>query len=351
MTVYFYHTQDIQYILKRMEEGAFPSHFLYGATHLKDHGIDVVWHPSDISLSGWRRMVRTTWKVLTCQQHFDALYATHYTGIEPLIFLRALHLFRKPIVIWHHQPIITPKQRWREWLGRLFYRGIDEMFFFSEKLIQDSMKSTKARTERMHLAHWGADLELYDRIMQQDGTARRQGFISTGKEKRDMTTLVTAFNSTEAPLRIFLNPTNGSFSYEKLFEELYTKDNIEVNFSNRLVPYELAREVNRSACVVICCQKTKYTVGLTTVVEALALGLPIICSRNPQIPVDFEKEGCGIAVDYYDTEGWVKAIDFIRSHPEEARTMGQRGRQLAVQLYNDCHCAEEVARVLQSVME
>ena len=161
MTVYFYHTQDIQYILKRMEEGAFPSHFLYGATHLKDHGIDVVWHPSDISLSGWRRMVRTTWKVLTCQQHFDALYATHYTGIEPLIFLRALHLFRKPIVIWHHQPIITPKQRWREWLGRLFYRGIDEMFFFSEKLIQDSMKSTKARTERMHLAHWGADLELY----------------------------------------------------------------------------------------------------------------------------------------------------------------------------------------------
>ena len=168
MKVYFYHTQDIQYILQRMEEGAFPSHFLYGATHLKEHGIEVIWHPSDIRLSGWRRMLRTTWKVLTCRERFDAVFATHYTGIEPLIFLRALRLFRKPIVIWHHQPIITPRQHWREWLGRLFYKGIDQMFFFSQKLINDSLSSPKARPERMHLGHWGADLELYDRIMHED---------------------------------------------------------------------------------------------------------------------------------------------------------------------------------------
>ena len=29
-----------------MSEGEFPSHFLYGACHLGDHGIDVVWHRS-----------------------------------------------------------------------------------------------------------------------------------------------------------------------------------------------------------------------------------------------------------------------------------------------------------------
>lgn len=352
MKVYFYHTQDIQYILQRMEEGAFPSHFLYGATHLREHGIEVIWHPSDIRLSGWRRMLRTTWKVLTCRERFDAVFATHYTGIEPLIFLRALRLFHKPIVIWHHQPIITPRQHWREWLGRLFYKGIDQMFFFSEKLINDSLSSPKARPERMHLGHWGADLELYDRIMHEDGTDARQGFISTGKEKRDMPTLVAAFNETGAPLDIYLNPTNGDFSYEQLFKTLETKENIRVTFSNRLVPYELARKVNRAACVVICCQKTKYTVGLTTVVEALALGLPIICSRNPQIPVDFDKEGCGISVEYNDTEGWIRAIRYIQEHPEEAREMGRRGRRLAEQFFNDRRCAEEVAAVLrQSILK
>ena len=44
MKVYFYHTQNIQYCLRRMAEGEFPSHFLYGACHLADNGIDVVYH-------------------------------------------------------------------------------------------------------------------------------------------------------------------------------------------------------------------------------------------------------------------------------------------------------------------
>jgi len=133
MRVYFYHTQDIQHILSEIGEGRFPSHFLYGATHLKDHGIDVVWHQSRIRYSRIKRMLYTTWQILKNYRGIDAVYATHYTGIEPVIFLRALNLFRKPIVIWHHQPIITPKSRMREILGKLFYKGIDEMFFFSQK--------------------------------------------------------------------------------------------------------------------------------------------------------------------------------------------------------------------------
>ena len=46
MKVYFYHTQNIQYCLSRMQQGEFPSHFLYGACHLSSSGIDVVYHRS-----------------------------------------------------------------------------------------------------------------------------------------------------------------------------------------------------------------------------------------------------------------------------------------------------------------
>ncbi len=42
MKVYFYHTQDIQRIMREWGEGRFPGHYLYGATQLGDHGIDVV---------------------------------------------------------------------------------------------------------------------------------------------------------------------------------------------------------------------------------------------------------------------------------------------------------------------
>ena len=84
-------------------------------------------------------------------------------------------------------------------------------------------------------------------------------------------------------------------------------------------------------------------------VEALALGLPILISRNPQIPIDFDKEGCGISIPYYDVEGWQMAIQYVEQHPEEAFKMGRKGRLLADEQYNDKKCANEVASVLLSL--
>ena len=344
MRAYFYHTQNIQYILEKMEKGEFPAHFLYGATKLCDHGIDVIWHKSLVSTSRFRQMMHNLWQMVFVHHNYDVIYATHYQGIEPLIFLRALGLFRRRIVIWHHQPVVVARNAWRNWLGKLFYRGIDDMFFFSQKLIDDSVRAQKANPLKFHLGHWGADLEMYDRVTAEK--CERHGFVSTGKEKRDMTTLVRAFNETGAPLNIYLNTKNGSFSYKQLFETIEVKDNIHVEFPDKLMPYELSKEVNKAQCVVICCKETTYTVGLTTVVEALAMGIPMICSHNPQIPMDIDGEGCGITVPYGDVEGWKRAITYIQEHPDEAAAMGRRGRRLAETTYNDTICAAEVAQVL-----
>ncbi len=347
MRIYFYHTEDIQYIYGEWEKGCFPGHLLYGATHLKELGISMIMHKHKEGGGRLMSALYVLWQILKNYSKIDAVYATHYKYLELVIFLRALGLFRKPIVIWHHQPIITPKKRWREWLGRLFYRGIDDMFFFSQKLYDDSLQTRKARPERMHVAHWGADLDYYDRIMTDYPIDHHEGFISTGRERRDMKTLVAAFNQTEAMLDIYLNKSNCGIDYEQMFKDMKVNDNVKVHFMSGYQQANLSATVYHSACVVICCLETKYTVGLTTVVEALAFGLPIICSRNPQIPVDFDKEGCGISVAYYDEGGWVNAIRYIQEHPDEAKEMGKRARQLAERIYNDRHCAEEVAQVLK----
>ena len=79
--------------------------------------------------------------------------------------------------------------------------------------------------------------------------------------------------------------------------------------------------------------------------------MPILCSRNPQFPVDVDREGCGISIPYYNKEGWIEAITYAQTHAEEMAEMGKRGRKLAERLYNDRYCAEEVARVLHGVMQ
>lgn len=363
MHVYFYHTQNIQYCLDRMKDGEFPSHFLYGACHLKDNGIGVVWHRSPKkALSRIATAISTAWRVLTCREKYDAVYATHYKGLELVVLLRALRLFRKPIIVWHHQPIVTSKSRLRELGGRLFYHGFDRMIFFSQKLVDDSLKSRKADPRRMVVGHWGADLDFYDRISRSVAEARQASaheggaeapvFIATGKEQRDQPTLIEAFRNTPHHLILYIginaDPSIPNPNLDAV-RRCHPSANVKVVEICGLLPYEIACEVAKASCVVICCKETRYTAGLTTVVEALALGLPIICSRNPQIPVDFSRDGCGISVPYGDVEGWQRAVDYIATHPEEARRMGEKGRQIAERTFNDKRCAREIAEVIKSV--
>ena len=350
MKVYFYHTQNIQYCLSRMQQGEFPSHFLYGACHLSSSGIDVVYHRSPSKeMSRLKTALYTAWQVLTCREHIDAVYATHYKGLELLILLRAIGIFRKPIVVWHHQPIVTPKSKLREWGGLLFYRGMDRLIFFSQKLVDDSLHSPKANPKRMVVGHWGADLDFYDRMRNQEKDARFV-FIATGKEQRDQHTLIETFNRTGLPLKLYIginpDPTVPNPNLDAV-RSYKPAANIDVREICGLLPYEIALDVAKAQCVAICCKHTRYTAGLTTVVEALALGLPMVCSRNPQIPIDFDREGCGISVEYGDVEGWQRATSYLASHPDEARRMGERGRQIAEERFNDRQCASEVAAVLK----
>lgn len=347
MKVYFYHTQDLNMIQKKWKEGRFPGHFLYGATHLPQYGVDVIMHKHKAISSRFSLMLYVTRKILTCHEHFDAIYATHFNGLELIITLRALHLYRKPIIIWHHQPIVKSDSSMREMFARLFYKGIDHMFFFSERLIEESLKSEKANEERMQVCHWGADLENYDRIMADNADVEPHGYISTGKEKRDMPTLIRAFSATGQELSIFVAYNACGDNYLEILNDLRPSSNVQVNFIKGLIPNELALKVWQSKCVVICCQETNYTVGLTTLVEALALGKPVICTRNTAFPIDIDKEGIGISVSYYDSVGWEKAIRHMTANPEEAEEMGKRARKLAEKIYNLDNCTKEVAEAIK----
>jgi glycosyltransferase involved in cell wall biosynthesis len=213
------------------------------------------------------------------------------------------------------------------------------MIFFSEKLMQDSMLSKKADPSRMSMVHWGADLDYYDNL-QNDGLHPIQ-FISTGKELRDFETLLKAFQETGLPLTLYAEKKRKAY-----FEALHPAENIELHYGDRPIPHEIALKVAQSRCVCICCQKSNYTVGLTTVVEALALGLPILCTHNPQMPIDIETEGCGFWIEAKDVEGWKERLRYIADHTEEAQMMGRKGRALAEQYYNVRQCGKEVANII-----
>lgn len=234
----------------------------------------------------------------------------------------------------------------KEAISRFFYRGIDHMFLFSRKLIQDSIATHKVPEHKLELIHWGPDLAFYDHLLKELPAEPREGFISTGKENRDLKTMLQAFSQTDESLEVFIAEECGNLNYKKIADNLTQTDNICIHYTEGVIPYELAKKVARKKAIVICCLDFPYTVGLTTLVEAYALGIPVVCSKNPNFEIDIDKEGIGIAVEYGDVEGWVKAIRCLSTHPEKAREMGENARQLGEKRFNLEIFSKEIAQRL-----
>ena len=110
----------------------------------------------------------------------------------------------------------------------------------------------------------------------------------------------------------------------------------------------LAQRTAECRCVMIPLMKDhiNYCVGLTSIIEAMAMGKPIISSPNPYSPVDITKEKIGLVAD--SEEEWVAAIKYMQDHPAEAEAMGQRARRLAEEYYNVNSTAKLLDEVLQS---
>lgn len=349
MKIYYYHTRPVTPALEEWKEHLHPGHILYGLPLLPRNGVECILHTYRPSKSRLGLICRTTFDILRCREPYQVLYGTSFLGLELIILLRALGLYRKPIAIWHHTAVRTSGSSWKERLSRFFYKGIDRMFLFSRKLIADSVATGKVDADKLQLIHWGPDLAFYDHLLADMPPLRRSGFISTGKENRDVDTLLQAFCATTEELDLYIAPANGPMNYRQTIEGFCLPDSVRVHYTEGIIPHLLAQRVAQKQCIVICCLDFPYTVGLTTLVEAFALGIPVICSRNPNFEIDIDREGVGITVAYGDTKGWIEAIHYIASHPEEARRMGKNARRLAEERFNLELFSHEIAESLRNL--
>lgn len=78
--------------------------------------------------------------------------------------------------------------------------------------------------------------------------------------------------------------------------------------------------------------------------EAMAMELPIISSDLSDVPAILE--GCGYVVPAEDSPALRAKIEYVLTHPEEAREMGRRARQRVIERYS----WEVMDGILQGVM-
>ena len=237
-----------------------------------------------------------------------------------LLFAKILCLYRiKTCGVLHY----TPK-------NKLSYRLIfsfvfSKVYFHSPKNMSECIADNIIDKSKCELLNWGADISYLDKLEFEEVCEDNRYFISTGLENRDLDFLVDAFREIDYCLDIYC--------YESMLNTDNLPRNIRVHFINpdKLTHFYTAIKTKNALAVIVPLNKAglKYCTGHTSIVEAMALSVPVIVTDNPYHPIDVEKEGIGFKYKYGNRKSFLHALCAMASESEKAREMGQRGRILA----------------------
>lgn len=325
-----------------------PDHHLYGLNHFRNRGYEVKIVPFRSSKS-WQRLGR----ILQCsplplgsldQQAWtlnhlekgDIIYSPCQTQSQILCLARRLGVLNTPVVCVAHHPLHRGKlaNLRRPYFDQVV-RGCDWYPALSAA-VSNQIISAGGRSFPLT---WGPDIQYY-RPSGEIGV----GVIAAGRTGRDFRTFAEgacradiaaeivclegdAHNLEGLPnIRLNVQPINGYMSYPRLME-LYSRA--------RVMAIPLLQGLSLS--------------GLTSLVDALGMGKPVICTRHPLIDLDIEKEGIGLWVEPGDVVGWSRALSFFKHHPEDARAMGMRGRALVEAGFNSNSFANQIMGLFEQI--
>lgn len=83
-----------------------------------------------------------------------------------------------------------------------------------------------------------------------------------------------------------------------------------------------------------------------TVIEAMACGLPVVSTNVNALPEIVREGETGLVVEPNDPAALADAIVRLCEHPEEARSMGQRGATLAAEMFDPPDNARRLADII-----
>ena len=66
----------------------------------------------------------------------------------------------------------------------------------------------------------------------------------------------------------------------------------------------------------------------------MAYGIPVLCSNFPNLREIVEGAECGLCVDSNNGAEAAEAVRYLWEHPDQARQMGENGRESARTTYN-----------------
>ncbi len=336
-------------VWQEVRRGEKPDHHLYGINHFHRRGyeVEVVPFRSSSSLQALdNRLRRSPLPLGSLEQQSwtlrqmkagDLLYAPCQTQTNVLSLARRLHMIKTPMLCIAHHPFDAGRLiRLRQFYFQQVVRGTDAYPALSEGVA----KMLTAVGARSVALRWGPDATYYRPTYEVGEVA-----VAAGRTGRDFATFARAAVQSGVPAEIIcLRPDALALSPGP---NLQLNIQPEKGYMNYL---ELMSIFSRARVLAIPLVKNTSLAGLTSLMDALGMGKPVIMTRHPLIDIDIEKEGIGIWVEAGDVDGWSRALQFFYTHPEEAKAMGLRARALVDNGLNSTSFADQVMDLFDQLL-
>lgn len=243
-----------------------------------------------------------------------------HVGIPLSLAMRAFGVVRPHLVLGHH--LTTP-------LKRPFFRylkaqhGMDRILLHSREQL-DQAERYGIPSSKLALVPYFADTDFWRSLP----IIEEPLVVSAGREYRDYKTLAAACGG--MPEKIFV----AAASVHSPGAHWSAPVRWPANFEHEAVDFVTLRNwYARASVIVIPLLKTNFQAGVTTLLEAMAMGKPVIVTGNRTHRELVEDGVDGVLVPAADPYALRSAIQRLLDRPEERRRLGIAARAKIVSSY------------------
>lgn len=222
-------------------------------------------------------------------------------------------------------------------------RAVDAMIVYSSWQQRFASERLRMAPDRVVRSPYTVDTQFFAPSRATPSAAEAPVVATAGLERRDYSTLVEAARSLPEVEVVIAAASNWSTRRNEL-----SMQELPANVDVRSLPYVPLRQLYADAAVVVMpLHDVEFQAGVTTILEAMAMAKPIVCTRT-RGQTDVVTDGeTGVYVPPGDPGALGDAVRALIDDPARAEALGAAGRRFVETACDVEVYAREVADVVE----
>ena len=304
------------------------------------NGVKVIGLPKPRNRLG--RIFGLTWRAFRIALRQRAtIYHLHDPELLPVGIL--LKLFTRAKVIYDVHEDVPKQILTKYWIPAPLRRPLAMVFGILEKLFSQRMDAVIAATEGIAEQFQQSNITVIHnypnyKLMPESLPKKNNLLVYIGglSKLRGVFEMIQALEYLDPSLNVCLKII-GKFESDELRKEVQNLPGYQRVCFLQWLPFDKAWKEAQEAIVglVLFHPAPNHEKCLPNkLFEYMAAGLPVVASNFPLWKEIIEGNHCGLTVNPLDPKAIAQAVEYLITHPEEARRMGENGRRAVEKKYN-----------------